>query len=190
MSSTSCASPRSAGSTARARARADAMKVGANLSGHRATLAVLCLVLSAAALPSAHAKSRLPLKKFDREVLCEACGATLVELDGIITKTEKKLGRGSAIVDALESVCDDVYTFTRYAFPPPKMQKACRAIVEALEDEIDAAFASRQSPEEAKLEVCAEACEGVDQSAKASGTSVEEMYVDGKPHDGRGEAEL
>ncbi len=64
------------------------MKVGANLSGHRATLAVLCLVLSAAALPSAHAKSRLPLKKFDREVLCEACGATLVELDGIITKTE------------------------------------------------------------------------------------------------------
>ena len=166
------------------------MKVGANLSGHRATLAVLCLVLSAAALPSAHAKSRLPLKKFDREVLCEACGATLVELDGIITKTEKKLGRGSAIVDALESVCDDVYTFTRYAFPPPKMQKACRAIVEALEDEIDAAFASRQSPEEAKLEVCAEACEGVDQSAKASGTSVEEMYVDGKLHDGRGEAEF
>ena len=39
-------------------------------------------------------------------------------------------------------------------------------------------------------EVCAEACEGVDQTAKTSGTSVEEMYVDGKPHDGRGEAEL
>jgi len=30
----------------------------------------------------------------------------------------------------------------------------------------------------------------VDQTAKTSGTSVEEMYVDGKPHDGRGEAEL
>jgi hypothetical protein len=165
-------------------------RVGAMRSGHRATLTVLCLVLAAAALPSAHAKSRLPLKKFDRDVLCEACGATLVELDGIIAKTEKKLGRGSAIVDALESVCDDVYTFTRYAFPPPKMQKGCQAIVEALEDEIDAAFASRLSPEEAKLEVCAEACEGVDQTAKTSGTSVEEMYVDGKPHDGRGEAEL
>ena len=43
------------GSTARASARADAMRVGAMRSGHRATLAVLCLVL--AALPSAHAKN-------------------------------------------------------------------------------------------------------------------------------------
>ena len=45
------------GSTARASARADAMRVGAMRSGHRATLAVLCLVLAAAALPSAHAKN-------------------------------------------------------------------------------------------------------------------------------------
>jgi hypothetical protein len=30
----------------------------------------------------------------------------------------------------------------------------------------------------------------VDENAKAAGTVVEEMYVDGKPYDGKGEAEL
>lgn len=158
--------------------------------GHRA-VAVLCLVLAfSSALPTAHAKkSRLP-KRMDQEILCDACGATLVELDEMITKTEKKLGRGEVISDALEAVCDDVYRFTRYDFPPPKMQKGCVAIVEAFADEIESSFAERVSVDDAKTGLCFEACEGVETSAKSSGTLVEETHVDGVPYDGTTEGEL
>ena len=139
--------------------------------GHRA-VAVLCLVLAfSATLPiPAHAKkSRLP-KRFDRDVLCDACGATVVEL----------------------AVCDDVYRFTAYDFPPPKIQKGCFAILEAFADEIETTFVKRVSVEDAKHGVCAEACEGVDQETKkkTSGTAVEETYVDGAPYDGTAEGEL
>ena len=157
---------------------------------HRVARAFLCLALLAAALPkSAHAMSRLP-KRMDRELLCDACGATLVELDEMITKTEKKLGRETAISEALESVCDNVYTFTRYTFPPPRMQKGCVAIVEALEEELESALSARVSPEDAARAVCADACEGVDQKAKPAGTVVEEAYVDGVPYDGTKDGEL
>jgi hypothetical protein len=161
--------------------------------GHRA-VAVLCLVLAlSATLPiPAHAKkSRLP-KRFDRDVLCDACGATVVELDVTITKTEKKKGRGAAIADAMDAVCDDVYRFTAYDFPPPKIQKGCFAILEAFADEIETTFVKRVSVEDAKHGVCAEACEGVDQETKkkTSGTAVEETYVDGAPYDGTADGEL
>ena len=61
--------------------------------------------------------AKLP-KHEDRAVLCEACNATLVELEAMVAKTEKNHGRESAIVDALEELCADMYRFVRYEYPP------------------------------------------------------------------------
>ena len=70
------------------------------------------------------------------------------------------------------------------------MQKGCVAIVEAFADEIESSFAERVSVDDAKTGLCFEACEGVETSAKSSGTLVEETHVDGVPYDGTTEGEL
>ena len=54
-------------------------------------VAVVALALLSCAVPAVEAK--LP-KHEDRNVLCEACNATLVELQAMVKKTEKKFGRG------------------------------------------------------------------------------------------------
>ena len=94
-------------------------------------LVVVLLVLS-----PTPTRAKLP-KNEDREVLCEACNATLAELSNLVAKTEKRAGgRESAVEDALETLCDDMYRFVTYAYPPPKMQKGCRVIVEEYADEL------------------------------------------------------
>jgi hypothetical protein len=68
-------------------------------------VAGLTLALLSCAVPGAEAK--LP-KHEDRNVLCEACNATLVELGARVRKTEKKLGLGacsSSPVPASASAC-------------------------------------------------------------------------------------
>jgi hypothetical protein len=58
-----------------------------------AVAAVVALALLACAVPAVQAK--LPRHE-DRNVLCEACNATLVELAAMVKKTEKKFGRGAS----------------------------------------------------------------------------------------------
>ena len=55
---------------------------------------VVALALLSCAVPAVEAK--LP-KHEDRNMLCEACNATLVELQAMVKKTEKKLGRGERL---------------------------------------------------------------------------------------------
>lgn len=62
--------------------------------------AVVALALLLCAVPAVEAK--LP-KHEDRNVLCEACNATLVELQAIVKKTEKKFGRGERLSDLSRS---------------------------------------------------------------------------------------
>ena len=69
--------------------------------------AAAALLLISCAAPTAEAK--LP-KNGDRNVLCEACNATLMELQAMVKKTEKKFGRGTSVsaARALDEVppCD------------------------------------------------------------------------------------
>ena len=55
--------------------------------------AMVALALLSCAVPAVEAK--LP-KHEDRNVLCEACNATLLELQTMVKKTEKKFGRGES----------------------------------------------------------------------------------------------
>ena len=55
--------------------------------------ATVALAILSCAVPAVEAK--LP-KHQDRNVLCEACNATLVELQAMVKKTEKKFGRGES----------------------------------------------------------------------------------------------
>lgn len=56
--------------------------------------AVVALALLSCAVPAVEAK--LP-KHEDRNLLCEACNATLLELQATVKKTEKKFGRGERL---------------------------------------------------------------------------------------------
>ena len=120
--------------------------------------------------------AKLP-KHEDRAVLCEACNATLVELEAMVAKTEKNHGRESAIVDALEELCADMYRFVRYEYPPPKMKRGCEIIVEENEDLISDLVYKRDP--ETREKVCATACEGVDERARSETSRTTEVIVDG-----------
>lgn len=138
-------------------------------------LVVVLLVLS-----PTPTRAKLP-KNEDREVLCEACNATLAELSNLVAKTEKRAGgRESAVEDALETLCDDMYRFVTYAYPPPKMQKGCRVIVEEYADELSTLVYAKD--ERTYEKVCATPCEGVDVDGIKTRERTMEATVDGKPY--------
>ena len=98
----------------------------------RVLAAVFALVLALAS--TAEAKKEVP------QVLCESCRATLTELRTMVDKTAKKQGRENAVTDAMEAICEDMYNFRTYAYPPPQMQKGCRTIMDRHEEDIETAL--------------------------------------------------
>ena len=151
-------------------------RVGMRASARTPLAALAMTALLAVVFLSTPASAKLP-KHEDRAVLCEACNATLVELEAMVAKTEKKQGRESAIVDALEELCADMYKFVRYEYPPPKMKRGCEIIVEEYE-ELIADLVYKRDPE-TREKVCATACEDVDERAKTETPRTAEVIVDG-----------
>jgi len=72
-------------------------------------LGVALILAMLAWVPAAQAK--LP-KHEDRNMLCEACNATLTELASVVGKTEKKFGRGAGLGG---EECNDVVAGWRRA---------------------------------------------------------------------------
>ena len=127
----------------------------------RLVLAALFTIAMALA-STAEAKKEVP------QVLCEACRATLTELRASVGKTAKKLGRSNAVTEAMEALCEDMYNFRSYAYPPPQMQKGCRTIMDRHEEEIESAL--WRGDENVVDDICSKpkgACHGVDMSEEA-----------------------
>ena len=126
----------------------------------RVLAAVFALILALAS--TAEAKKEVP------QVLCESCRATLTELRTMVDKTAKKQGRENAVTDAMEAICEDMYNFRTYAYPPPQMQKGCRTIMDRHEEEIETAL--WRGDENLVEFICGRpkgACHGVDMSEEA-----------------------
>ena len=137
----------------------------------RVLAAVFALVLTLAS--TAEAKKEVP------QVLCESCRATLTELRTMVDKTAKKQGRENAVTDAMEAICEDMYNFRTYAYPPPQMQKGCRTIMDRHEEEIETAL--WRGDENLVEFICGRpkgACHGVDMSEEAMNSKPMEIVKD------------
>lgn len=138
----------------------------------RLVLAALFTIAMALA-STAEAKKEVP------QVLCEACRATLTELRASVEKTAKKLGRSNAVTEAMEALCEDMYNFRSYAYPPPQMQKGCRTIMDRHEEEIESAL--WRGDENVVDDICSKpkgACHGVDMSEEAMNAKPMEVVKD------------
>ena len=134
-----------------------------------AALFTIAMVLAS----TAEAKKEVP------QVLCEACRATLTELRASVEKTAKKLGRSNAVTEAMEALCEDMYNFRSYAYPPPQMQKGCRTIMDRHEEEIESAL--WRGDENVVDDICSKpkgACQGVDMSEEAMNAKPMEVVKD------------
>ena len=137
----------------------------------RVLAAVFALVLTLAS--TAEAKKEVP------QVLCESCRATLTELRTMVDKTAKKQGRENAVTDAMEAICEDMYNFRTYAYPPPQMQKGCRTIMDRHEEDIETAL--WRGDENLVEFICGRpkgACHGVDMSEEAMNSKPMEIVKD------------
>ena len=133
--------------------------------------AVFALLLALAS--TAEAKKEVP------QVLCESCRATLTELRTMVDKTAKKQGREYAVTDAMEAICEDMYNFRTYAYPPPQMQKGCRTIMDRHEEDIETAL--WRGDENLVEFICGRpkgACHGVDMSEEAVNSKPMEIVKD------------
>ena len=78
--------------------------------------------------------------------------------------TSLKKGRDLAVVEAMEKICTNA-NFVTYQYSPPKTVKACNALMEEHEDDIENAL--RKNVENLDQVICheiSEACKGVDVS--------------------------
>jgi hypothetical protein len=148
-----------------------------------ASLFNIVVVMTTVVVMSTNGAKKLP-SGVSQHQYCHGCIAVVEQLIKKVPASLKK-GRDLAIVEAMEKICTNA-NFVTYQYSPPKTVKACNALMEDHEEDIETAL--RRNVEAIDKLICHEisgACNGVDLSNKNTKFSDIDLTKDGQ-EDGSG----
>lgn len=115
---------------------------------------------------------------------CSGCMATVKEIERRINKRRlTKENRESKVMSIIEEICA-ANNFLEYEYSPPKTVRACKALIDEFEEDIEKAFVKDKSN---RLNlICHEitnACEGVDMSLTRTAKDTADIDLSGEGDD-------